>query len=403
MAFPLAKGEESQKHHIRMSTTKRKSETGITRFSKRIRGLAPGSGYSHTQTSYLPLEVKRIVLEEFAKSDLKLVRLVSKDWCFAAVPLLFDRIYISPRERDLDVFIEIIDHPVLSQGPKSLIWDASMFLRRDRKEYVRRLSFEAKYIHPHKFDDPSTPYQNFINECVDMKGGIEARDRVLSKYHYAAFVKEGFKLWQEITYFERSFRHGGYYYTVLCDGLRKLDRLRSVTVTPNLWDVTEKDVHARISSSKAQGSGSPLLRSWDLSHGRPFSTRGPSRSAKDFHLITCALAETAVEIREFNFYEDPYAAGLTLSETRKPAEYSELSKCGHFAYRNLRSFNIKLCVSTEDEYDSAVKLFSYLLRQMPHLKTMCIDIDDTQSMKKFVPMQRTWQSLNPIFLSSTND
>ena len=104
-----------------MSSTKRRPETGITRFSKRIRGLAPASVCSLAQTSYLPLEVKRIILEDATKSDLKLVRLVSKDWCLAAVPLLFDQIYISPRKRDLDVFSDIIDHPILCQAPTSLI------------------------------------------------------------------------------------------------------------------------------------------------------------------------------------------------------------------------------------------------------------------------------------------
>ena len=289
-----------------MSTTKRKHETGITRFSKRIRGLAPGSAYSHTQTSYLPLEVKRIVLEEFIKSNLKLVRLVSKDWCLAAVPLLFDRIYISPRKRDLEVFSDIIDHPVLCHAPRSLIWDASHFRRRkDQKHYMVRLLYEARFIHRHKFDDPSTPYQKFINACFDMEYGPEASNRVLSKYQHAAFVEEGFKVWQENTVFEQSFRKNGQFYTTLCDGLRKLDRLRSVIVKSNLWDVGARDAQEGILICKAQGSGSPLLRNWDLAHARPFSTPGTCRSAKDFHLISRALAETAVEIKDFSFYEDP--------------------------------------------------------------------------------------------------
>lgn len=191
-----------------MDSHKRQSEASVTRFSKRIRGLAPESDHQCTRlrSPYLPLEVKHIILEDFNKSELKLVRLVSKDWCLAAVPLLFDRIYISPRERDVDVFIEIVDHPVLCQGPKSLIWDASYCLRRkNQKHYLRRLLHEARYIHPHRFDDPSTQYEKFINACYDMKYGAEAMDGVLFKYQHAAFVEEGYKIWQENTFFERSF------------------------------------------------------------------------------------------------------------------------------------------------------------------------------------------------------
>ena len=371
-----------------MSSTKRKSETGITRFSKRIRGLSPGGAYPYTQTSYLPLEVKRIILEDSSKSDLKLVRLVSKDWCLAAVPLLFDRIYISPRKHDLDVFSDIIDHPVLCQAPRSLIWDATYFLRRkDQRHYMKRLLHEARFIHRRKFDDPSTPYQWFINACYDMKDGAEATDRILSNYQHAAFVEEGFKLWQENAIFERSFCKNGHFYTTLCDGLRKLDRLRSVVVTSNLWNVNLQDAHAGVLFCKTHGLGPPLLRSWDLSHARPFSIPGTYRSAKDFHLISNALAETAVVIRDFSFYEDVYSGGLTLSKIRNPAEISQLSEQGYFAYRNLTSFNIKFCVSTEDVFDYTVKLFPYLLSHMQHLKQLCIDIDELGPMEKSVRMQ----------------
>lgn len=375
-----------------MSSTKRKPETGITRFSKRIRGLAPEIAYSYTQTSYLPLEVKRIILEDFTKLDLKLVRLVSKDWCLAAVPLLFDRIYISPKKRDLDVFIDIIDHPVLCQAPRSLIWDATYFLpRKDQKHYMKRLLHEARFIHRRKFDDASTPYQHFINACFDMKDGAEARERVLSDYQHAAFVEAGFKVWQENAIFAQFFYKKGYFYSALCDGLRKLDRLRSVVVTSNLWNVDSQDAHAGVLFCNTRGSGPPLLRSWDFSHARPFSIPGTYRSAKDFHLISRALAETAVEIRDFSFYEDPYTGGLTLSEIRNPAEIGQLSEQGYFAYRNLTSFNIKFCVSTEDVFDYAVKLFPYLLSQMQHLKQLCIDIDELGPMEKSVRMRCKWK------------
>ena len=142
--------------------------------------------------------------------------------------------------------------------------------------------------------------------------------------------------------------------------------------------------------ARHKARGHPLLRNWDLSHARPFSTPGTCRSAKDFHLRSRALAETAVEIRDFSFYEDFYTGGMTLSEFRNPAEISQLTGHGYFACRNLTTFNIKLCVSPQDVFDYTVKLFPYLLSQRQNLNKLCIDIDELRPMEKSLRMQCKW-------------
>lgn len=46
----------------------------------------------------LPVEIKIAILEHLDKAQLKVARLVSKEWSLLAASLLFDTIYISPRK-----------------------------------------------------------------------------------------------------------------------------------------------------------------------------------------------------------------------------------------------------------------------------------------------------------------
>lgn len=106
-------------------------------------------------------------------------------------------------------------------------------------------------------------------------------------------------------------------------------------------------------------------------------------------MITRALAETAVHFRDFSFYEDPYAGGLTLSEIRNPAEFSQLSREGYFAYRNLTSFNISFAYRLKivlPTLCSSSPIFSAICH---NLKKFCIDIDELRPMENSVRMQCT--------------
>ena len=65
---------------------------------------------------YLPPELKVAVLAQLDKRDLRTVRLVSREWSALATSPLFDRVYISCRAPDLEVFKNITRHPVISTG-----------------------------------------------------------------------------------------------------------------------------------------------------------------------------------------------------------------------------------------------------------------------------------------------
>ena len=76
----------------------------------------------------LPLELQLGILKYLNKRDHKVVRLVNKDWSAITSGFLFDRIYWSPQDRDLEVFKAIATHPELAQCVKELIFDGSQFV-----------------------------------------------------------------------------------------------------------------------------------------------------------------------------------------------------------------------------------------------------------------------------------
>ena len=119
----------------------------------------------------------------------------------------------------------------------------------------------------------------------------------MQKYENDHFIREGFCAWQRLAAFERSSCEGNQLDDILYNGLKRLNRLRSVTVTPELWLKFMIDENAGNSSFTINGCGPPLLRNWDPSHAHPYPVPGTDHSISDFNSLTFTLANAAVKIR----------------------------------------------------------------------------------------------------------
>lgn len=110
---------------------------GTRRSSRRIQGLEPlvgaDAGTPDMSMPYLPLEIKGHIIKYLNKIDLKTLRHVSKEWSDTATALLFDRIYVSCRSKDIEVFEKITRHPTLRYSIKEMIYDVSNFTRSLRE------------------------------------------------------------------------------------------------------------------------------------------------------------------------------------------------------------------------------------------------------------------------------
>ena len=91
----------------------------------------------------LPAEILLNILGCLVKSDIKSVRLVSKECNRQSSGFLFDRIYFSPQYQNLEVFRAICQNPVYRNTVKELVYDATWFnpeMDKPTYEYVLRES-----------------------------------------------------------------------------------------------------------------------------------------------------------------------------------------------------------------------------------------------------------------------
>lgn len=76
----------------------------------------------------LPDELLLITLSYLNKRDLKTARVVCKTWSCCSAEYLFDKVFVSPHELNLQVFKDISQHPLLRKCVRTLEYDGAHFL-----------------------------------------------------------------------------------------------------------------------------------------------------------------------------------------------------------------------------------------------------------------------------------
>lgn len=113
------------------------------RSSRRLQGLSPVDPTTASRTFNLPTELQFAIIGNIKKRDLKNVRLVSKALCSLATTPLFDRVYVSTRQKDMKVFERITGHPILSAAVQEVVFDTSRVKQMSFEQYFYRLCFDA--------------------------------------------------------------------------------------------------------------------------------------------------------------------------------------------------------------------------------------------------------------------
>ena len=130
-------------------------------------GLSP----QQTHWQYLPPELTGLVAKCLYKFELKNLRFVSKQWNAMATPLLFDMVYVSPRDKDLQAFSNIAKHPVLRRSIKEMICDISEIPELSHEDYFHNMCYELRDMtfqlsEQHPFKGPHTTLDRFVNEVI---------------------------------------------------------------------------------------------------------------------------------------------------------------------------------------------------------------------------------------------
>lgn len=365
-----------------------------TRSSRRIRRLAPqfDIDIDLTRAVYLPTELKADVLARLEKRDLKSVRLVSREWSVLATAPLFDRVFFSARARDMEVFKQVTRHPFIGKGVREVVYDASLFMvDMTLDDYFWHL---CKSLFCSSIDYESEPF-NCANEQIntfveDYRAGdhsdIYQRDTRTDLYQRHIrddFILEGHRNHHNYPEIERRGLGNGIVLSRLCGGLRRLDSLRSVRFDSTLWQycLRENKGYGTVKPNTLHGpeSGSPLVRSWNPLHLRPFEwnceemENERSLICDHFYTMTAAMTETRRTIKSLEIPPDiregggiPPQAWISLAMT------DDHLMRGLYAYSGLESLNISIDAGPDvDPSDlEALGALPIVLQQMFGLKKL---------------------------------
>ncbi|KAL8830843.1 MAG: hypothetical protein Q9170_005551 [Blastenia crenularia] len=172
----------------------------------------------------LPTELTLLILEHLTVQDVKRARLVCRNWASCGIGLLVDTVYLSPREKDMEVFEVITQHPVFAKSVKHLVYDSAQFVNLPFDYYCESL-YEQLIFWGGGYRSPVDIQE--LRELLEPSRDIDRHDeRIVNGYrHYKRLAREQRNLFSR-SWFARARR-----------GLEAMGELRSVALQ-NTWDMT---------------------------------------------------------------------------------------------------------------------------------------------------------------------
>lgn len=248
--------------------------------SRPVVGLSDEQTPEPRKTAFLPPELMLAIFECMVKHELKKVRMVSREWSTFATPLLFDRVYISPREVDLTVFHNITQHPGLGPVVREIIYDTSRFQQRmSQRDYFDRLCHDLN--HCFVYDNGDLKWHSYaLISALKLEHrrdefSIDTRDKLYEKHRKDDFVRRGYKRCRQYAKCERRTAERTPLPHTLSRGIQRLNGVRSFAVI-GTW--TKRHSSTRIPQDLLQygaGTGStrdlekPSIMSLRTSLSRP--------------------------------------------------------------------------------------------------------------------------------------
>lgn len=242
----------------------------------------------------LPNEITLLILERLAKERLKRMRLVCKKLADLGAPLLMDVLYISPRSKDTEVFESVIQHPTFKTAVKHVIYEAAKVVDYDLEDYFNVLMLQLDQTEyreirntNHAIDQLMKLRTKRLNYAVNSFKNTPA---CMEDYHQYCLVARA----QDPNF-------NGPWFAGVCEGLRKLGPVQSVTIR-NTWDmIYDDDMDARSAASEAET---------DTNDGGNFDTSENHQDIEDDEWEDCQSNDSCTD----NLLAD--VPGLRLDGTR---------------------------------------------------------------------------------------
>ena len=378
-----------------MPTRKRVLEEHEPRKSRRKHRQSPKKCTSPPKAVHLPTEVQLIVLEYLGKRDLKQLRLVSREWQSLATPLLFETIYVSPHQNDVETYKGITQNPMIAVLVKKLVYDVATFrLDLTYNEYWDWLFREFMSIAFRWKDEPFKCPDGQINSIVEQYKDTIAvyafvnvrniRFQIRRSHKHDSFVREGWRKYRANAAYEQRVLRDGTFFTCLYKGLTCLPSLRAISLSDVEWAADLMNRQPLDSATLyGPGSGSVLVRSWHPFHLRPHSRWYGANGGEDmtFHFqnLIQAIAETDKRVTTFEFkgLGSAEAGGLPSLAMTKSLMSEECLMQSLTAFRSLQHFDISVKAHSEEDSDNAypIDYLPLILSRIHHLKVLRLKLD----------------------------
>ena len=151
---------------------------------------------------------------------------MSKYWEALTTPLLFDRIWISLRDKDLDVLRAVAESPYLAPHVHTVIGDTSQFESyHEQFKYATDLGRQCHgwwWPKVRKLEHPFTKVESYC----EMVEEDRSREQDLAKIlHLDEYLKNSFAAWQMVARQEEAAIRNDAFLATLCESLAQMPNI----------------------------------------------------------------------------------------------------------------------------------------------------------------------------------
>ena len=245
----------------------------------------------------LPAELVAFILESLEKRDLKALRLSYKAWRPLIMPLLFNRAFIAPREKDLEVLRLMSAHEEIRLCVKELVLDTSYFKNMyDETSLAHHLVDEGiRLVSMGKLTDPEHPFVKHWEEFMSVPPNFRPGKGILmepgsyngefrtsqrrwlrwlpysKKMGIEELTSASWAKWEAMARYQLDALESAAFYDFVGRTISWFENADKVTLDNSIWQkqLSERYDHTYDGSGHNYPSGSPLARSWDPLMFRP--------------------------------------------------------------------------------------------------------------------------------------
>ncbi|KAL8935327.1 MAG: hypothetical protein Q9216_005485 [Gyalolechia sp. 2 TL-2023] len=175
----------------------------------------------------LPNELLLLILGHLSNKDLKQARLACRKLALLGLEALnVETVYISPRNKDMEVFDAITQHPILRKSVKHLVYDLAQFVNLHPEHYFTAL---CRQIDLQSRLGSDRELQRLVEEYIQPKKNAP-QEELFVRFLRDRTLMDGFSHYKTLAQEQRNFLTGTWFARAH-KGLEAIGTLESVTIS----------------------------------------------------------------------------------------------------------------------------------------------------------------------------